>query len=142
MQKTIDEKNADLEAAKAEVPKLKDAYETREKGKEAQLDQFKNERNKANDDLAAEQAKYQRERQLKNDAGDKTRRRFAGRPQRGKRNRSIKSTPISKSPNTLIREAQDHRVTNQSDKLARVTSDKLGTPYGEVSWINQRNSTV
>ena len=140
MQKTIDEKQFDLEAAKAEVPKLKDEYETREKGKEAQLDQFKNERNKANDDLASEQAKYQAERRRKLEEGDKLSADLVHARKEAKETVDKVTTDLQ-TANNLIGKLKTI-VTDQSDKLTKLTSDKLGNPNGEISWINQRNSTV
>jgi len=140
MKRTIDEKNSELEAAKAEIPKLKDDYDTRVKGVEVEREQFKNERNKANDDLAAQQATFADERRRKNAEADKLQGDLVD--ARKKINEILdKAKTDEQATKTVIGKLKD-LVTDQSDKLAKVTSDKVGTPNGEISWVNQRNSTV
>jgi hypothetical protein len=52
-----------------------------------------------------------------------------------------KVTANLQTANSLIGKLKD-LVTDQSDKLTRLTSDKVGTPNGEITWVNQRNATV
>ncbi len=140
MKKTIEEKNAELEAAKAEIPKVKDEYETRLKAKDVQLEQYKNDRNKANDDLAAEQAKYQKQRSDKNEQLDTLQGNLAAKNKETNEIRDQAKT-AEQAAKAFIDKLKN-RVTDQGDIIKGYTSDKVGTPSGEITWVNQRNSTV
>jgi hypothetical protein len=140
MKKTIEEKNAELEAAKAEIPKVKDEYETRLKAKDVQLEQYKNERNKANDDLAAEQAKYQKQRSDKNEQLDTLQGNLAAKNKETNEIRDQAETAKQASKALIVQ--LKNRVTDQGDIIKGYTSDKVGTPNGEITWVNQRDSAV
>jgi hypothetical protein len=140
MKKTIEEKNNDLEIQKAKIPELNDEYERKLKEKDVQVEKYKDERNKANDDLAGEQAKFQAERRRKNDEGDAlqsnltaVRKETTDVREKAKTDGDAAKAIIDKLKN---------RVTQQGDKIAGYESDKVGTPSGEITWVNQRNSTV
>jgi hypothetical protein len=140
MKKTIDEKNNDLEAEKAKIPEVKDAYDRQLKEKDVQVEKFKEERNKANDDLASEQTKYQNERRRITDDQSK----LAGDVADVRKNLNEardKAKTDEQASKTVIDKLKT-RVTQQGDKIAGFESDKVGTPSGEITWVNQRNSAV
>ncbi len=140
MKKTIDEKNAELDAAKAEIPKVKDEYETRLKAKDVQLEQYKNERNKANDDLAGEQAKFQGELRRKNDEGEKLQGDLVATHK--EINDVRDKAKADEQATKVVIEKLRGRVSDQGDIIKGYTSEKVGTPSGEITWVNQRNSAV
>lgn len=140
MQKTIDEKNAALTDAKAEIPKMQVDYDKFKEEQNLQIKQFRNEREKAGTDLANEQAKFQAERDRKNRDGDK----LLSDLQAARKEASAMIDKIKgelQNTNTLVGKLKTV-VTDQSKKLTVLTTDKIGTPNGEITWVNQRNATV
>jgi hypothetical protein len=140
MKNTIDEKNRDLESAKGRIPEVKNKYDEDLKAKDAQLEKYKDERNKANDDLAGEQAKFQNERRRKNDEGDALQSNLQAKAKELNETRDRAKTDVE-AAKAAIGKLKD-RVTDQADIIAKVNADKVGTPSGEITWVNQRNSAV
>jgi hypothetical protein len=140
MQNTIDEKGHALADAKAAIPQREDDYKARENARDLQLKEFREAREKADADKASEQAKFQEERDRKNREAEKldADAKFA---RKEAKEMTDKVKVDLAAANTLIGKLKD-LVTDQSDKLARVTSDKVGNPNGEITWVNQRNATV
>jgi hypothetical protein len=140
MQKTIDEKNTLLADKTQEIPDLADKYKTFKDSKDAELAKRVDENQKLNDDLAAEQAKYQKERARKNEEADTMQASLVE-----SRKKLTESQAAAKAEEqaakTLIGRLKD-LVTDQGDKLAAMTTDKVGTPNGEITWVNHRNATV
>jgi hypothetical protein len=140
MKRTIEEKNAALDAAKAEVPIVKDKYDDALKAKDVQLEKYKEAQQKANDDLATEQTTFQNAIRQKNDDADKIQGDLAAARKEITEIREQAKT-AEQATKTVIDKLKA-RVTEQGEKIEGYTSEKVGTPSGEVSWVNQRNSTV
>ena len=140
MKKTIDEKNAELEAAKAEIPKVKNKYDADLKAKDVQLEQYKNDRNKANDDLAGEQTKFQGERGRMNDERDKLNGDLV--TARKEINDIRDKAKADEQATKVVVEKLRAKVSDQGDIIKGYTSEKVGTPSGEITWVSQRNSAV
>ncbi|MFZ1934400.1 MAG: hypothetical protein WCB27_09660 [Thermoguttaceae bacterium] len=140
MRKTIDEKNADLEAAKARIPEVKNKYDEDLKAKDVQLEQYNNERKKANDDLASEQAKFQNERRRKNDEGESLQGNLAAKQK--ELNEARDKAKSDEQAKVAVIDKLKNRVTDQGEIIKGYTSDKVGIPNGEITWVNQRNSAV
>jgi hypothetical protein len=140
MKNTIDEKNSDLAKARAEVPDIKAKYDTDLKAKDVQLEQYKASVQKTNDDLAAEQAKFQNERRRKNDEGDELKGNLAAvqKTVSEVRDRAKADDQAAKA----VIEKLKNRVNDQGEVIKGITSNTVGTPNGEITWVNQRDSTV
>lgn len=141
MQNTINEKNAELTDVKSAIPKLTDDYQTREAARTLQVKQFEESSAKAKADLEAEQAKYQGERERIN--RDKTE--VETKAQAAQKEADAK---IAKAQ-TEIQKAKDEGkkkgdiIERQAVKIESYEADKIeGAANGEITWVNQRNSTV
>ena len=110
------------------------------KAKDVQLEQYKNERNKANDDLAGEQAKFQGERGRMNDERDKLNGDLVA--ARKEINDIRDKAKTDEQAAKVVIEKLKSQVTDQGEIIKGYTSEKVGTPSGEITWVNQRNSTV
>ncbi len=140
MKNTIDEKNRNLEDAKARIPEVKNKYDEDLKAKQVQLDQYDTERKKANDDLAAEQDKFRAERQRKNDEGNKLHDDLLA--ARGETNQLREKAKADRDAAKNAAEKLKDRVTDQAKIIRDYTATNVGTPSGEITWVNQRNSAV
>jgi hypothetical protein len=140
MQLTIEEKNRALDAAKDEIPKLTDDYKSFKEGKDQEVAKFRESSQKTADDLAGEQAKFQDERRKKNEEVDGIQTSLVDARKKLTDSRK-KAEDDAKATKALIAQLKD-LVTDQSDKIAKITSDKVGAPNGEITWVNQRNATV
>ncbi len=141
MQNTINEKNAELTDAKLAIPKLTDDYQTFKDAQILQVKQFEDSSEKAKTDLLAEQAKYQGERE---------------RIYRDKTEVETKAQAAQKEAEAKIAKAQSdaQKAVSEGKKMAEIVdrqavkietyeADKIeGTASGEITWVNQRNSTV
>ena len=132
MLRTIDEKNAELADAKAELQKLGDQYKMREASKE--------QRDKARRDLAGEQSKYKSER-------DRIARHEAKLQADVRNIRKERDASVGKI-GTQLRNARE-KIKNlmaineeATSKITTLTSGKMGAPDGAISWVNQRTGTV
>jgi len=140
MQKTIGDLNDELTAAKADIPKLVAKHTAWEAARDEQLKQYLTEKDKAVQDLAALQAEYSTDRDRKNEEAKKmnddlvaARKEITG----------TKDKATEQVKKAVERAAFHQEVARkQSEKIEQLTSDKITTANGEISWVNQRNATV
>ncbi len=140
MLKTIEEKNAELSAAKDEVRRLEDEYAVREKNKDPQMKQLQDARDKASQDLAGERSKFKGEVERKNEEGtrlhdDRQAERKDAADQIAEAERKLGDSEEKVKQRGRI-------IDNQANKIENFTKGKIDAPDGEVLWANQREGTV
>ncbi|MBN1396255.1 MAG: hypothetical protein JW959_14625 [Pirellulales bacterium] len=140
MQKTIEEKNADLEAAKKQLRRWEEEYAVREENKDPQLKQFEEARDKAASDLAEERNKFKTENERKNED-------LAKRQEALQSARRDAAEQIAKVENKLKEseakvEKRGDIIDKQADVIREFTEGHIPAPDGEILWANQREGTV
>ena len=141
MQRTIDEKNEALTEAKNDIPKSQKEQASRMAAKDAQLNEFKEARDKAGNDLTSEQAKFQTE-------ADRIRHDEESIQTDLQRARKDAAAMLAKAKaETQEAEARRKKLADitvkQATKIERYESGLMvGAANGELTWVNQRNSTV
>jgi hypothetical protein len=141
MQKTIDDRNAELASAQAKIPLLKADYDEFKANSDLQLKKFQAERDKARQDLAAEQSKYNTERERKNQdalalqtSKEDLRKRLEG----NVKEVSDKYTDVKK-----LDEKHVAIIDEQARKIKGLEGEeKVETPDGTITRVDQRNRTV
>jgi hypothetical protein len=141
MQKTIDERNAELTDAKAEVPKLQDEHKKNMEAKESQVSIFQAERDKAGADLATEQAKFQtdRERIVRDQAKLQADLQAA---RKEMNDRIVKIDDKFKDVEKKRKDLEDKNVILIEENRGLKGEGMVGAANGEITWVNQRNATV
>ncbi len=140
MLKTIEEKNADLDAAKAENKRLDAQYAVREASKDSQIKQFQDASVKANDERAAESAKFKTEVTRKNEEVRKLAADLkATRVDADKQLADAESRIKTEKELSAKRGAIIDQLTRTIEEYTKGTID---APDGEVLWANQREGTV
>jgi hypothetical protein len=141
MQKTIDERNAELTDAKAEIPKLQDEHKKNMEAKDSQVGIFQAERDKANNDLASEQAKFQTARE--GILRDQTKLQGDLQAARKEMNdRIVKIDEKFKEAEKKLKDLVEVNVGVVQENRELKGEGTLGAANGEVTWVNQRNATV
>lgn len=140
MQRTIEEKNSELSAAKDEVRRLDEMYAVREKNKDPQIEQFQAARDKATQELADERSKFQGEVKRKNEEGAKLHEDL-----QTERKESAEKIAKVEAKLTTTEEMANKRgviIDEQARVIAEFTEGKIEAADGEILWSNQREGTV
>jgi hypothetical protein len=141
MQETIDARSTELTDAKAEVPKLQDEHKKNMEVKDSQVGIFQAERDKANTDLASEQAKFQTERERITRDQTKLQADF----QVARRDLKDQMKAIDDKFHAAEKQRKDLEDVNvnliQENREIK-GEGTLGAANGEITWVNQRNATV
>ena len=140
MLKTIEERTADLEAAKKQIKDLDEQYAVRESSKDSQIKQFQDASVKANDERAAESAKFKTEVARKNEEGAK----LAADLKSARLEADQKVAKVESALDVEKKKVEKQKVVieTQADKIANYESGQIKAPDGEVLWANQREGTV
>ncbi len=140
MFQTIQDKNKDLVDTKDENQRLKDKYESREAGKDAQLKEFADQVNRVTQDLKAREETFGKERTQLTDDQNKIREQLKTAQKDAE---TEKSTLESKNQETGAKLKKTTELAKRlREQNASLTNQTMDIPDGEISWINQRNGTV
>jgi hypothetical protein len=140
LQKTIDERNAELADVKAEVDRLSGEFRVREANKDPQIKQFEEAAAKAATDRDAEKVKFEGERRRITEDQTKIQTDLVNL-------RKDTADKIAKVQ-TELTAAKEHNkklgdiIENQAEVIEGFTKEKIEHPDGEVLWVNQREKTV
>lgn len=138
--KTLDEKNADLVKAKAEIQEWDKKYVGREASKDPQIKTFTDRAANADKELTNARSKFDADRARVTEDQQNTLAALQAEQKTSKAN-------LAKIDANLKAKAEElDKLTGQyktkSDKLNEVTAETFDAPEGEVRWVNQRNGAV
>jgi hypothetical protein len=140
MLKTIDERNGDLDIAKAKMAKLETDFATREANKQPQIDEFKKTADSANKDLTEERAKFKASRDQTTQEQIKLRSDLES----ARKEAATSLAKIEQRMQEAVTQIQKLRGINKSlsEKQEELTAQKFEVPNGEIRWVNQRTGTA
>ena len=140
MANTIDEKNTELDLAKAKVAKLESDFAVREESKQPQIDDFKKAAEAASKDLTSERNKFQADREslTKDQSKLKTDLEAA------RKEAAAWLAEIDKKLEAATAQGAKLQMVNKAltDEKQQLMSTKFEVPSGEIRWINQRSGTA
>jgi hypothetical protein len=138
--KTVDDKNTELDKAKAQIAKLEADFATREAGKQPQIDEFKKAADEASKDRDSERAKYKSERDRIAQQEIKLRADF----ENARKDSAASMLKIEQKFQDAIAQMQKLLRINKglSDRQQELTAQKFEIPSGEVRWVNQHTGTA
>lgn len=139
MFKEVTDKNAELAAAKKQIVDIQLANQNLEKAKEAQLQQFLARAKKAEDDLAAEKAKYLADRgQL-----TQTVQQVEGQKTTERQQAQAAIAKVDAEKKDLASDNHTLKMTNSvlRDRLEEQTKEII-QPDGKITFVNQSQGTV
>ncbi|MBU4271447.1 MAG: hypothetical protein KKE86_00345 [Planctomycetes bacterium] len=140
MQKTIEEKNAELSDAKNDIRRRDDLYAVREKNTDPKIKQFQDASVKASQDLTDERSKFKGEVERKNEEGTRLHENLQN--SRKDAAEQIAKVEAKLQKTDSLASKRGTIIDDLTIKIESFEKGKIDAPDGEVLWTNQREGTV